>query len=153
VADAVARFNELYGPRQYAPRSAMSPVLARMARVAPRVARRQLAARPPAAGAHDDLVGAGAAAARHRAVDGGPDDEAGARGAAGRRSGRARAQARPGVRRRKARPFGELVEAVFTGADVASRVAALKMARRSCAVASQSVIDGRDLDPALSSRR
>jgi Fe-S-cluster containining protein len=127
------RFNELYGPRQYAPRSAMSAVLARMwlAWLGFAALGEQLAARPLGLqelttiwSEQAPLLHAVARWSEGPVMKPGPAELPGVDP-----GGLVRKLAQAFVDNKKARrPFGELVEAAFAGADVASRVAALKTA-------------------------
>jgi len=127
------RFNELYGPRQYAPRSAMSPVLARMwlAWLGFAALGEQLAARPLGLqelttiwSEQAPLLHAVARWTEGPAMKPGPAELPGVDP-----GGLVRKLAQAFVDNRKARrPFGELVEAAFAGADRVARIAALKTA-------------------------
>lgn len=127
------RFNELYGPRQYASRSAMQPVLARMwlAWLGFAAIGEQLAARPLGLQELTTLWSEQApvmhAVARWLeppSLKPGPIDLPGVDP-----DQLVRKLAQAIVDNRKARrPFGDLVIATLGGADVASRVAAVKTA-------------------------
>ncbi|MDB4959925.1 MAG: YkgJ family cysteine cluster protein [Myxococcales bacterium] len=127
------RFNELYGPRQYAPRDKVPPILARMwvawlgfAALGERLARRPLGLQELTTiwSEQAPLMHAIARWSDAPALKPGPIelpniDPGGLVRALGQRI----------VDNRKARrPFGELVIAVLGGADPTSRVTALKLA-------------------------